>query len=68
MPQQITISSAPTDPPTEFKDFDEEEFHEMPFEYLDDIFDDAHVNTITLIIPSTPFELKLVHLEIIDWG
>lgn len=54
---KITIVGALTNPPIEVKDSDEEEFYEMPFEYLDDIFDDAHVNTITLVIPSTPFEL-----------
>lgn len=64
---KITITGAQPDPPTEFKDSNEEEFHEMPFEYLDDIFHDAHVNTITPVTPN-PSKLKLLYPELIDWG
>lgn len=56
-----------SDPPIEVEDFDKEELHEIPFEYLDDIFNDVHINNITPIIPSTPFELQLVHPKLIDW-
>ena len=50
-------------------DSDEEEYHEMPFEYLDNIFD-TNVNAIISEIPyETPLliELNLVHLDLIDW-
>lgn len=49
---KITTTGAPTESPTEIKDFNKEEFHEMPFEYLDDIVDDVHNNTT----PCHPFK------------
>lgn len=58
---KITITGTPSSPSLDVKDFDEEEFHKMPFEYEDDIFFDTHINTITLVIPSTSYELQLVH-------
>lgn len=64
---KVTITIAPIDPPSEIEDSDEQDFYEVPFEYLDDLFDDAYVNTITPITPSTLSELTLVHPELIDW-
>lgn len=64
---KITIVGAPSDPSFDVKDSDKEEYYKMPFEYQDDIFFNTHINTITPAIPSTPYELQLVHRELIDW-
>lgn len=39
----------------------------MPLEYLDKIFDDAYINTITPITPSTSSKLQLFHPKLIGW-
>lgn len=49
---KVTIIGASIDHPFEIEDSGEEKFHEVPFEYLNDLFDDAYVNTITPITPS----------------
>lgn len=60
---KVTIIDVLTDPP-DVDNSDDEEFYEVPFEYLDDLFNDTYVNTITR---STPSDLPLVYLELIDW-
>lgn len=65
---KITIADAPSSPSLDIKSADEEEFHEMPYEYEKDTFFDAYINTITPVTPPTSHELHLVHLELIDWG
>lgn len=57
-------------PPTEVKDPNEEESHEVSFKYLDNIFDDTYINTITHVTPSPPtqYKIQLVHFELIDWN
>lgn len=64
---KITITGTPLSPSLDVEDSDEAEFHEMPFEYEDDIFFDTHINTMTPITPSTLHELQLIHPELIDW-
>lgn len=63
---KIAIVSAQTKPPAKVKDFDEEELNEMPFEYLNDIFHDAHVKIVTPVAPPNSYKLKLVHPKLIE--
>lgn len=50
---KITIVGAPSSPSLDIKNYGEEEFHEMPYEYEKNIFFDTHINTITPITPPT---------------
>lgn len=63
---KIIVAGTPSSSSLDVEDSNEEEFHEMPFEYKDDIFLDTHINTITTIIFSTPYQLQLVHRKLID--
>lgn len=66
---KLIIPGPNLDPLLDVDDSDEEEYHEMPFEYLDDIFD-TNVNAIISEIPNEtplPIELNLVHPDLIDW-
>lgn len=63
---KITIIGAPSSPSLDIESSDKEEFHEMPYEYKNDIFFDTHINAITPITPPISHELHLVHPKLID--
>lgn len=54
---KLTLLDVPTTPLSNIDKSDEEEFYEVPFEYLDDYFNESHVYTIT---PSTLLDLLLM--------